>query len=610
MPSLTIVQTSMAVAPVRTASLLLGMLFLCSTAHTACISTGDETTINNLLSSGGANTIVSLCVNTVFNLKHPIVFTAPNQELSTEGYPMGFARATLIVTGVNQTAAIIGNCGQCSGLKLRNIQVNGNRPALGLFGGSGNIEIGGSTSNQLVDHVHSYEPRGWSCLHITEGGTTQCRNATITNNDIGPSGNAAGHWADGISMACTESLVANNIITDATDGAIVIFGAPFTTVRNNTIMAVSRTLLGAINMVDYAPYSGDNTGVTVTNNTIWARSAFIKTGIAIGPAVWGADKTNYNRNGVVHDNTIMGNTMGYGIVVSGANNFTVLDNLSVANYSGAFTSNCYTPNNAPPMAFLKSTRVEGNFQPSFVLGRAQYIICIEPVVSGTYTYQSGQLNLYSNDQINLQNATLILQNDGNLVLYQTGSVAWASNTCCSGCSNKRCRLTFSDAGRLVIYKQTDILMSWPPTYNGTLASSSIRISNTSAYFTFIDGNNNYIWASSYDFYPSFHLDQGSFIRQMADKTPVYLTLLNDGNLAVYNGTIDTGFLLWSTSLIGKTCNKGCFLSFQGDGNLVIYGDQGALWATGTDPSGTKLLFNTILPYLEVYNSSGVVIWHS
>lgn len=589
---------------------LLALLSLISIVNTACISSGDETVVNNLLARGGANTVVSLCTNSVFHLKNPIVFTAPNQELSTQGYPTDFTRATLVVTGVNQSAAIIGNCGQCSGLKIRNIQVNGNRPALGLYGGSANIEIGGPTRDQFVDHVHSYEPRGWSCLHITENGPDGCRNATITNNDIGPSGNSAGHWADGISMACTSSLVANNVITDATDGAIVIFGAPFTTVRNNTIIAVSRVLLGAINMVDYAPYSGNYTGVTVMDNTIWAKSAFIKTGIAIGPAVWGADKTNYNRNGIVRGNTIKGDNMGYGIIVSGAYNFTVLDNISTAKYSGAFTSSCYTPNNAPPMAFLKSIRADGNFQSNFVLGRAQYIICIQPGLSGTYTYQSGQLNLYSNEEINLQNATLILQNDGNLVLYQAGSVIWASNTCCTDCTNQQCRLTFSKEDRLVIYKQTAILNSWPPAYNGTLESSSIRISNMSAYMTFIDGNGNYIWASSYDLYPSFLLNNGSFVRQMIDLTPIYLTLMNNGNLAVYSGAIGTGRLLWSTSLSGKTCNKGCFLSFQEDGNIVIYGDQGALWATGTNPSGTKLLFNTSPPYLQVYNSTNAVIWHS
>ncbi len=177
--------------------------------------------------------------------------------------------------------------------------MNGNRPALGKLDGGANIEIGGRTSNQLVDHVHSYEPRGWSCLHIAENGAGGCTSATITNNDIGPSGNPNNSWADGISMACTGSLVANNVITDATDGGIVIFGAPYTTVRNNTIIAISRTLVGGINMVDFLPYSGDYTGVTVTGNTIRAESAFIKTGIAIGPGMWWDDTTDYNSNGLV-----------------------------------------------------------------------------------------------------------------------------------------------------------------------------------------------------------------------------------------------------------------------------------------------------------------------
>ncbi len=88
--------------------LLFGLLSLVPNAYTACLPSGDDTTINNLLSSGGPNTVVSLCANAVFNLKHPITFTAQNQELSTEGYPTGSTRATLVVTGVNQTAAIMG----------------------------------------------------------------------------------------------------------------------------------------------------------------------------------------------------------------------------------------------------------------------------------------------------------------------------------------------------------------------------------------------------------------------------------------------------------------------------------------------------------------------
>src|SRR6185436_14760515 len=111
------------------------------------------------------------------------------------------------------------------------------------------------------------------------------QNATITGNTLGPAGTPDGNWADGISLACGNSLVANNVIQDATDGAIVIFGAPGSTVQNNTIVAVNRQLLGGINLVDYAPVNGNYAGTRVLNNVIRGEGAFIKVGIAMGPQI-------------------------------------------------------------------------------------------------------------------------------------------------------------------------------------------------------------------------------------------------------------------------------------------------------------------------------------
>jgi hypothetical protein len=48
----------------------------------------------------------------------------------------------------------------------------------------------------------------------------------VTNNTIGPAGydedskEGEGKWADGISYAAQNGLVAGNLITDATDGGI------------------------------------------------------------------------------------------------------------------------------------------------------------------------------------------------------------------------------------------------------------------------------------------------------------------------------------------------------------------------------------------------------
>lgn len=75
----------------------------------------------------------------------------------------------------------------------------------------------------------------------------------MENNESGPAGNSNETWADGISLACTNSTVRNNLIIDAPDGGIVIFGAPGSIIEGNIIRAETRTLLGGITMVDYDP---------------------------------------------------------------------------------------------------------------------------------------------------------------------------------------------------------------------------------------------------------------------------------------------------------------------------------------------------------------------
>lgn len=95
--------------------------------------------------------------------------------------------------------------------------------------------MGGPNSDQLVEYVRSYDPRSWSCLHIAEG-SLNCNNVTVQNNDIGPCGSDKfQEWADGISYSCNNGLVRNNLVSNPTDGGIVLFGSPGTVVENNTI---------------------------------------------------------------------------------------------------------------------------------------------------------------------------------------------------------------------------------------------------------------------------------------------------------------------------------------------------------------------------------------
>lgn len=187
----------------------------------ACISSGDQNTINNALRSGGQNVRVQLCENALIHITDQISFTADGQEISTENYPTGSTRATIQVAPGNSAATIIHGA-HLNNIKIKNIQLDGNRPNAGFQkGGGANIEIGGLSTGQVVSNVNSRNPRGWSCMHIIGSGQDQnpCKQATITNNDIGPCGQSGtdsegnGLWADGISLDCTDTLVQDNMVS-------------------------------------------------------------------------------------------------------------------------------------------------------------------------------------------------------------------------------------------------------------------------------------------------------------------------------------------------------------------------------------------------------------
>jgi parallel beta-helix repeat protein len=76
----------------------------------------------------------------------------------------------------------------------------------------------------------------------------------VQNNDIGPCGvDTFQEWADGISVSCANSVVRHNMIKGATDGGIVLFGAPGTQVYNNTIWVTNvRIFISLICCVPHA----------------------------------------------------------------------------------------------------------------------------------------------------------------------------------------------------------------------------------------------------------------------------------------------------------------------------------------------------------------------
>ena len=338
-------------------------------AAAACIPSGTEAAINAALS--GAGTAAVLCPGAVFTLSNPVVFTAPNQQLYTQGLPTDGTRAILRIGGGTLTTAVDG--GGRSGVTVENIQVDGARPTLGREATGGALmEMGGAGSNQTVQQVYAHDTRSWSTLHIIEGvvsnSVPQCQGAQILNNQIGPAGTASpdGTWADGISLACGNSLVQGNSVKDATDGGIVVFGAPGSSVRNNTITAVTQQLLGGINMVDYAPMNGNYTGTVVSGNTIDAQSAFIKVGLAMGQQVWNCT-TGTNYGATVTGNTLQGADMGYGYAVNGVSDWTVTGNTDDSTHVGTQTAGgCFgSPRASQTGGFQVETATSSTLQSQF-----------------------------------------------------------------------------------------------------------------------------------------------------------------------------------------------------------------------------------------------------
>ncbi|KAK4046720.1 hypothetical protein OIO90_006451 [Microbotryomycetes sp. JL221] len=328
-------------------------------------STNTEQEINSLFSYGGANTTVFLCPGSTLSLSQPIQFTAPNQTLTTRLDSIQSLSsnnyATLKLVNSQQACAIYTVDPGRDFAKVTQIKVDGNRPGLGyLQGGLALMEMGGTNKGQVVDKVIAFEPRAWSTLHMIEGNQLSCDGAVVTNSQFGPAGTdtactptdqfnpngpcPGGYWADGISLACRNAYVSGNTITDATDGAIVVFQSPGSTITGNTIISSKRQLLGGINSVDYFPFGGTYTGTKVVNNVLSAQGAMMKVGIAIGPLAWSDVNNTRTFDGEWSGNTFTssGNGyFGYGMMMAGHNNGIAQDNkFSNANFGGIVTGSC------------------------------------------------------------------------------------------------------------------------------------------------------------------------------------------------------------------------------------------------------------------------------
>ena len=369
-------------------------------AHAApqCLRFADSHTINQIFIDGGPSTKVLLCPSKTYRLKTPIVFTAADQELATEGYPTGPDRATVLIAGDFATA-IQGDCRRCAHVAIKSLVIDGNRKGLGRIpedGVSTGLVILGGTDGQVVQNCWMKEPRGFTALHIREGDSLGCHNALVENNEIGPAGNEydpkvdgpdpetspiGRPLADGLSLACRDSIVRDNTFHDVTSASIVIFCSPGSLIQANHISAVTRSALAGILMVDASPFEGDYSGLVVKGNIIDARSHFIRVGIGIGTAVLSDDTETVLHGGSVIGNGIRGRHMGFGIAAAGLSKWTVTNNWDESTHGGVRSDRCFDePINPDPMGFLHTTKtiVDSKFQAGFVDEMFEYSQSLQP----------------------------------------------------------------------------------------------------------------------------------------------------------------------------------------------------------------------------------------
>ncbi|HEX7153974.1 MAG TPA: hypothetical protein VF618_20965 [Thermoanaerobaculia bacterium] len=379
------------------------LLSLSSAAAAACIPTGSVSAIQTELSAGRD---AVLCANATFNVTSTINFVYANTKIYTEGYPTGATRATLRVASSSLQTLVNGV--DKSGVAIRNVILDGARPTYGYVRPAAEalIKLGGNASGQTVDSIEAFEPRGWTALHVFEGSpswngsawTGGCTSATVTNSFIHDAGEILNSkWADGISMACRNSYVAYNTIEDATDGGIVVFGAPGTIVEWNTVKNVDRTAIGGINMVDttyrrsvlingVATTVGDYTGTIVRYNTLVADAPWcgffcfpvlMYSGISMGPRVWWCsppDGVTIAYGGKAIGNELQGNAMWYGMPADGVASWESTSNINNAGFLEDFAGSSCSSSNLRKAFVRHSTHATGTFQSQYVEGQTHVVM--------------------------------------------------------------------------------------------------------------------------------------------------------------------------------------------------------------------------------------------
>ncbi|KAG8939437.1 hypothetical protein FRC04_006584 [Tulasnella sp. 424] len=472
-------------------------------------------------------------------------------------------------------------------------------------------------------------------------------NIRVTNNRLGPAGydedaEDGGHWADGISYAAQNGLVAGNLVEDATDGGIVIFGAPGTLVTSNTIITRTRMGLGAINMVDYGPHDGNYLGTRVINNTIRIEGSYLKIGIGQGPSVWFTppnDKPReYIRGAVVKRNLITGpaakdggqGRAGYGFPVSDVEDWICTENEVSSNvvFGGDMSEMSRDPRHISigPGPFVKAIPREGQgpksseFQHEFVEGPIARLIAIRPGAPRYQVFWPGQIALRIGDSIALQKIRLAFDTDGEVRLRirteRGDEVLWEAECKNHVRGRHDARLVFEQSsGHLdIVDGAGHVLFDLTPHLIhplNTAVALSLSDERPHLVLSAIESG-SVLWApTGYEVGYQWSIGFGPLVYQTAPRyTHIFVAGLNPlgqyvvlksighplvGPIMSWPPDESMWCIVWKSHEVhNQEDDSQSRIIFQGDGNLVIYSGREhgrALWASGScgrQPPATRL----------------------
>ncbi|HVV88173.1 MAG TPA: hypothetical protein VHE35_34265 [Kofleriaceae bacterium] len=238
-----------------------------------------------------------------------------------------------------------------------------------------------------------------------------------------------------------------------------------------------------------------------------------------------------------------------------------------------------------------ASNTSGSKSSHYLIGLDHCAMKIDRFETGTQLYSSGSSCPQSSEPnlvgqyVNWNDGDVLLENDvaqlvltgGKLVLRtRAGDTLWTTEN--SGAATVA---AFKPDGNLEIRGATGIVQWSTSTSTGTtsklvLDGCKFSIVNPAGAEVFSRGFTDCNLASR-PFDDTSVANNGS------------LRLLQTGDAYLeYNGNLHLkttgGTTLWETGV-----GDGRYLDLQGDGNLVIYGASGPLWATGTNGAGTKTL---------------------